>query len=85
VANRADGADGNANGVIDVGDYEYWRARFGNVVPFPGRGADAFAVPEPSAVVLMLLVIGIPVVIKVRFNPSRGAKRLVESLRTSTA
>jgi len=47
------GADGNANGTIEIGDFNYWRARFGNVIE-SGLGAGA-AVPEPSTFTLALL------------------------------
>ncbi len=57
------GADGNADGTIEVGDYTFWRERFGDIVPL-GAGAGAAgsvsasaAVPEPT--VIMLVVIGL--------------------------
>ena len=47
------GADGNANGAIDQGDYIFWSDRFGNAA---GSGG-AVAVPEPSASVLLALLV----------------------------
>ena len=41
-----EGADGNGNGVIDTPDYNVWRDRFGN--------RQGNAVPEPTAIVLLL-------------------------------
>jgi len=46
------GADGNANGTIDQGDYIFWSDRFGNAA---GSGGAA-AVPEPSTLVLLPLL-----------------------------
>jgi hypothetical protein len=51
VANEGDGADGDRSGEVDSGDYNYWRERFGNVDTQPARAA---AVPEPTAVALIL-------------------------------
>ena len=48
------GADGNANGTIDEGDYTYWRARYGNVIAGAGISVN---VPEPSTPANVLLVI----------------------------
>ena len=42
-------ADGNGNGVIDAADYNIWRDNF-------GREAGT-AVPEPSSLVLVMLLI----------------------------
>jgi hypothetical protein len=42
------GADGNANGTIDSGDYTFWRSKFGNAVPGSGALVGG-AVPEPAA------------------------------------
>jgi hypothetical protein len=48
-------ADGNNNGSIDSGDFDVWRAQFGQNA---GGGAGAIAnpsVPEPTALVLLIL------------------------------
>jgi hypothetical protein len=47
-------ADGNGSGIVDAGDYAIWAAHFGNVF---GAGANArseAAVPEPSALTLLV-------------------------------
>lgn len=50
------GADGNADGTINAGDYNYWKARFGNPAPGAGSGAGlATAVPEPATTALAIL------------------------------
>lgn len=47
--------DGNGNGAMDAGDYDVWKANFGN---HSGSGARAnAAVPEPAT--LLMLVTGI--------------------------
>ena len=48
-----DAADGDESGDIDVGDYEFWKMRFGNVIP-AGAG-NAAIVPEPAANAVALL------------------------------
>jgi hypothetical protein len=48
---RANGDDtGLSAGVIDNADYDYWKARFGDMVP---GSASASLVPEPASVVLV--------------------------------
>ncbi len=44
------GADGNGNGVVDTADYTLWRDA-------SGMAASAAAVPEPTAITLMLLAL----------------------------
>jgi hypothetical protein len=53
------GADGDASGTVDTADYEFWRARFGNTVPAMTSGLGLIAVPEPSALILALVSLGI--------------------------
>jgi hypothetical protein len=49
------GADGNGDGTIDQGDYDFWRARFGNSLPAASAAvAESQRVPEPGTVILML-------------------------------
>ena len=52
-------ADGNANGIIDAGDYVVWRNNY--VLPVPGSGSGSLlggpAVPEPSSAMLALFVV----------------------------
>jgi hypothetical protein len=50
-------ADGNGNNQIDPGDFSVWRANFGNVASTSGSATTTSAVPEPAAV--LLLIIGI--------------------------
>jgi hypothetical protein len=45
---------GELSQVINQGDYDFWRARFGNVVVNSGAGGGA-AVPEPASALLLLL------------------------------
>jgi len=50
------GADGDCDGMIDTGDYEFWKQHFGEVVSGgAGGGGIAAVVPEPSAMLLMLV------------------------------
>jgi alpha-tubulin suppressor-like RCC1 family protein len=52
------GADGFANGEITALDYRYWKARFGNTLGAgDAAGLANLAVPEPSAVALLLLIL----------------------------
>ena len=48
------GADGNGNSVIDAGDYDAWRDHFGISI---GSGARRAAVPEPTALVLLMAAV----------------------------
>lgn len=50
-------ADGSGNGVVDLADYDFWRARLGKALP--GSGAAVAAVPEPSAALLTILAAGL--------------------------
>jgi hypothetical protein len=52
-----DGADGNGNAVIDTDDYQVWKQNYGNT--FPGNGSGV-SVPEPSSLVLAVLLIVFP-------------------------
>jgi hypothetical protein len=61
-----DGADGNQSGMIDDGDYTYWKERFGDVVPDIGAAAGnssaggsppQAAVPEPATWVLVAVLV----------------------------
>ena len=47
-------ADGNGNGRVDDGDYAVWRSHFGQAV---GGGGAHTVVPEPSAMLLMSIVL----------------------------
>jgi hypothetical protein len=56
VATAGNGADGNGNGKVDAADYTVWREHLGASL-FSGSGSgslSSIAVPEPSAVVLVL-------------------------------
>ncbi len=46
--------DGNQNGIVDGSDYDIWRAHFGATAV---SGMGAAAVPEPSTLTLLLLVL----------------------------
>jgi hypothetical protein len=51
VVAHFDGADGDGDGVVDIGDLESWRLRWG--VSESLRGArDSAATPEPGAILL---------------------------------
>jgi hypothetical protein len=53
VAQLGEGADGDADGMIDDGDYDFWKQRFGDVV---GGGTAAVGVPEPGTLLAILPV-----------------------------
>jgi autotransporter-associated beta strand protein len=48
-------ADGNADGAITAADYQIWKAAYGLTLNGGGAAVLGSAVPEPSAVVLLLL------------------------------
>ncbi|HEX4414797.1 MAG TPA: GH25 family lysozyme [Lacipirellulaceae bacterium] len=61
-------ADGNNDGVVNATDYTYWRQRFGQTL---GSGTSSGqltqnAVPEPTAVSFLLLVIVVAVAVRCR-------------------
>jgi hypothetical protein len=47
------GADGSHSGLIDTADYTLWKANFGRSND-PSAGVSTAAIPEPSAVVLLV-------------------------------
>jgi len=50
------GADGNQSRAIDPGDYDFWRARFGNVISGSAAGhSDGQNVPEPALAATVML------------------------------
>ena len=49
-------ADGNGNGIVDQADYELWKANFGTTVT-SGSLAATSEVPEPGALVLLLILV----------------------------
>jgi len=49
-------ADGNNNGEIDIGDYNMWRSNFGLADGASGQLVSGGIVPEPSTVMLLMLV-----------------------------
>lgn len=51
---RGGGADGDASGVIDMGDYFFWRDHYG-VVSEGGAALVAAALPEPTAIALAIV------------------------------
>lgn len=50
-------ADGNHNGLIDSGDYDVWRAHFGQSAALGSAIGISATVPEPSAMVLVAVAI----------------------------
>jgi hypothetical protein len=67
---RGTGADGDGNGVIDMPDLDVWRAEFGESAP----GGGSAAVPEPSAgLMLLLIMFGACQLLR---RPDRGPKAL---------
>ena len=67
------GADGDADGTIDDGDYNYWRIRFGKTVSGSGGGAEATGVPEPATLVTLFVgvILGAAIAI-IRKAPRSG-------------
>ena len=54
VANLGEGADGDADGMVDDGDYDFWKQQFGTVVS-PGAGAiEVQLVPEPATLGILI-------------------------------
>jgi hypothetical protein len=52
-------ADGSYNGTVDAADYVLWRKHLGETGPnHPGSAAGTAAVPEPSALVLLMIGLG---------------------------
>jgi hypothetical protein len=49
-------ADGNGNGIVDQADYELWKANFGTTAT-SGSLAATSEVPEPGALVLLLILV----------------------------
>lgn len=59
-------ADGNGDHVVDDLDYVFWRQRFGNVA---GAGAgEAFAIPEPSSLMVMATALTILTICRARIR-----------------
>ena len=55
-------ADGNRNGIVDAGDYEVWRANFGQSAGGAGVSTTplvSFGVPEPATSLLLTIVCAI--------------------------
>ena len=53
---RGTGADGNGDGNIDNADYQLWQSNFGRTLTGAAAGSGVYAVPEPSAGSLFVLV-----------------------------
>ncbi|MEX2316646.1 MAG: PQQ-dependent sugar dehydrogenase [Pirellulales bacterium] len=55
-AERWDGADGDGDGIITEADYVVWKNNYGKTIPNlgSGSGGDAAAVPEPTAIALLI-------------------------------
>ena len=62
------GADGDLSGMIDDPDYDFWRARFGTIVPAAAAGICSSPVPETSTIFLALGAIGMLVLLP-RISP----------------
>jgi hypothetical protein len=73
VAEDGDGADGDADGEIDYGDFLFWKERYGDVVGGAGAGQGAFSqVPEPTSAFLALAVLTILPGRRVRSSRAAG-------------
>ena len=65
------GADGKPDGTINLEDYDFWKARFGN--PVSGTSNGGVAVPEPNTTFLPWIAAGL---LAGRFGrPARKKKR----------
>jgi hypothetical protein len=74
-------ADGNGNGAIDSGDYDLWRAHFGQMA---GSGSlNNSSVPEPSAMLLTMLMATGMVGARLR-RAAKESKELCETRHQST-
>jgi hypothetical protein len=58
------GADGDKDGMIGLGDLDFWRARFGNPIPPGGGSGESSAVPEPAT--YFALLVGLPLAVASR-------------------
>lgn len=65
------GPGGTPDGIVDGLDYDFWRARFGNTMnPAASSTLGAFAAPEPTSVLLLLMPVGLALTAR-RRGPSR--------------
>ena len=48
-------ADGNNSGTIDPGDYDVWRAHFGQTAGSGSGDSTNAAIPEPATLMLLIL------------------------------
>jgi hypothetical protein len=53
---RGTSADGNGDGNIDNVDYQLWKSNFGSTLIGAAAGAGINAVPEPTAISLLILI-----------------------------
>lgn len=51
--------DADGNGTVNTLDYDIWKSQYGDIIVGAGIGAIAYGVPEPSAVSICLLMIGL--------------------------
>jgi hypothetical protein len=51
IVPRGTSADGDGNGIVEMADLNVWQGEFGEVAP----GGGSSPVPEPSAVVMLLV------------------------------
>jgi hypothetical protein len=67
------GADGNTDGTINDGDYTLWTQRFGGAIA-SGAGGGPGAIPEPSTILLTLLLACASLsIVRRRLSPSLTA------------
>jgi hypothetical protein len=75
VDEDGDGADGDADGVIDYDDFLFWKERYGDVVGGAAAGQGGLSqVPEPASFVGALAVLGFLAICRIRSRTWRAVR-----------
>jgi hypothetical protein len=72
LAADGSGPAGTPDGVVDNWDYDFWKSRFGDMLPGAGGGAlTSAAVPEPASLSVALVAIMLSVLVRRQASPHR--------------